>query len=297
MKKSFFSLMFILMFVSSMLGCSKLEPPVPVPAILPCKLLAGESTAFAVSNATTASSLEWYASAGQLTPAQGPTVTYTAPQNYSGLVIISVIAKKGNAEEKGEMTCEIIAPTPTPTSTPTATMTPSPTLTPLPTATLTPPPPMLELFFQSTGAKEFIYKNNGGELTALVLPSPNCIHSGIYGMQISYDMKGNGNGGWGVHWDEAPGKHFDASQYSALTFWVKGASGGETFQIGIRDTNKVEYKLESVAVVVVTQNWSRVSAPFTSFVGVNVSSIANINLGFNSNHRSGSICIDDFAFE
>ena len=114
-------------------------------------------------------------------------------------------------------------------------------------------------------------------------------------------MEGAGNGGWGVQWSSSPVGHFDASAFNALTFWVKGASGGEIFQIGMKDTtgnngNGTEAKLGSKDYLVVTQNWSQIILSFDEFKGVNIASLENINLGFNKDHGSGSICIDDMAF-
>jgi len=109
-------------------------------------------------------------------------------------------------------------------------------------------------------------------------------------------MKGQGNGGWGVHWDKAPSKYFDASGFNAFTFWVKGASGGETFQIGLKDISGKEVKLESIKFVVVSSKWMEATALFSDFEGVNVASLQNLNFGFNTSHGSGSICVDDLTF-
>ena len=182
---------------------------------------------------------------------------------------------------------------------PTLTITVAPsatdTSTPLPTDTPL-PPPLEEIFPQVNGGHKFVFINSGGLLTDQFVPNSDCIHSGEYGLQLIYDMKGQGNGGWGVQWNEASGKHFVASSFNAFTFWVKGASGGETFQIGLKDTFGKEVKVESVDLLVVAPEWMTITAPFSLFEGVNTASIENINIGFNSNHGSGTICVDDIAF-
>jgi len=142
--------------------------------------------------------------------------------------------------------------------------------------------------------------NRGGELTYRYVESEGCRHSGAYGLQLTYAMSGEGNGGWGVHWDNTPTQNFDASGFSALIFWVKGTSGGETFQIGLKDTNERESKVESGPLVIVSASeWRQVNVSLSQFrdKGVNIASLRNVNLGFNSNHGSGTICIDDIAFE
>jgi hypothetical protein len=149
----------------------------------------------------------------------------------------------------------------------------------------------------NNGGEDFVFINSGAVLTSKFIPNPACIHSDVYGMQLTYEMTGAANGGWGIHWDKAPSKYFDASGFNAFTFWIKGASGGETFQVGIKDTSGREVKVESVKLAIISSDWTKVAAPFSSFEGVNFASLQNINFGFNKNHGSGSICLDDFAFE
>ena len=189
---------------------------------------------------------------------------------------------------------EAFPPTLTSSTTPTATN--PPTSIPSPTLTYTPlPPPLMEIFPQVDSGEKFVYINNGGLLTDNFISKQNCVHSGSYGLQLSYDMKGAGNGGWGVQWINTPAKHFDISGYSTLSFWVKGASGDETFQIGIKDTRGNEPKIESVTLFLVTSDWSQVAIPLTMFKGIVSTSIENMNFGFNKNHATGSICIDDIS--
>ena len=112
-----------------------------------------------------------------------------------------------------------------------------------------------------------------------------------------FDMQGQGNGGWGVHWVNPPiATHFDASEFRTLTFWVRGMLGDETFQVDMKDTNDRSFWLESKSVLVVTQGWMKVSVPISKFQGVNTSSLENLTFGSNNTHGSGSICIDDIAF-
>jgi hypothetical protein len=113
-------------------------------------------------------------------------------------------------------------------------------------------------------------------------------------------MSGAGNGGWGVQWANAPSERFDASAFADLTLWIKGTSGGEIFQIGLKDTDGNEVKVESEPLVVVSASeWRPVTVPLSRFSdeGVNITSIENVNVGFNRDHGSGTICVDDVAFE
>lgn len=174
--------------------------------------------------------------------------------------------------------------------------TPAATATPAPIDTPPPPPPLVEIFPQVEDGVEFVFINSGGSLKNEFTPAQNCLHTGLYGLRLTYEMEGEGNGGWGVLWDNAPAGHFNASDFSALTFWVKGKSGGETFQIGLKDAAGTEAKIESKLVVVVTEDWTMVNIPLDKFEGTNAASISNINFGFNKDHSAGSLCIDDIAF-
>jgi hypothetical protein len=186
-------------------------------------------------------------------------------------------------------------PAPGNTSEPTATSTPSMTSTM--TATSTPlPQPLAEIFPQVGGGEVFVYKNNGGELSNKFLDTPDCIHSGLYSLQLVYAMSRTANAGWGVQWVNAPAGHFDSSGFSALTFWVRGTSGSETFQVGLKDTSGNEVKLESGQLLDVTTDWKPATIPLSAFEGVNPARIENLNFGFNRDHGSGSICLDDIAF-
>jgi len=291
-KNILFAIIVVLMFVST--GCdTTLEPAVPVAAQPPCRLDAGTSIPLIATGGQGSVTLEWSASIGDITPSQGPTVTYTAPNNYAGDVVIILTTKNGKKSVSENIMCTVNA---LPTATPTATPEPTATFTPLPTITSTPPPPLFEIFPQVDGGKDFVYINNGGELTPTIIPNQNCIHSGVYGLQLTYAMKEKGNGGWGVLWDNSPSKYFNASGFNAFVFWVKGAVGGEIFQVGLKDINGNEAKIESIKLVVVSRDWMKATARFSDFNGVNVASLQNVNFGFNQSHGSGSICVDDLAF-
>jgi len=190
-----------------------------------------------------------------------------------------------------------LSATPVPSATEMATATIAPTITATPTSTNTPlPPPLVEIFPQVDGGEKFVYINNGGSLSDRFVPAENCVHFGSYGLQLSYDMKGDGNGGWGVQWNNAPAKYFDASSFSTFAFWVKGTYGGEIFQVSLKDTGGNEVKVESDTLLIVTTDWILVKVPLGKFKGVNTTSIENVNFGFNKNHGTSSICIDDISF-
>ncbi len=190
---------------------------------------------------------------------------------------------------------EMLRPTQTPTFTPTLTASPSPTSTPTPSPTPCPGGVLCEIFPQVGDGEAFVFINPPGSLTDQLVE--DCRYSGRYGLRLTYAFSEAGNGGWGVHWHKAPLRHFNASRFSAIEFWVRGAAGDETFQIGLKDTDETEVKVESKPLVVLSPSeWVKVRVDLGKFAGVNTASIRNVNFGFNRDHGTGSICIDDIAF-
>ena len=106
------------------------------------------------------------------------------------------------------------------------------------------------------------------------------------------------DGGWGVHWDHAPTQHLDASGFNHFSFWVRGASGEELFEIGLKDTSAREIRIASKDWIAASdlKQGIQVIIPLAEFKGVNQQSLNNISFSFNALHGSGSICIDSMAF-
>ncbi|MFQ6026062.1 MAG: carbohydrate binding domain-containing protein [Dehalococcoidia bacterium] len=136
-----------------------------------------------------------------------------------------------------------------------------------------------------------------GSVFQFDLDNEGCARTGEFGNRVSYSNSGPAFSGWGIQWDGSPDQHFNGFLFTKLTFWVKGDAGGETFQVGLKDTSGKEVKVESTSYVAVTTDWRQVTIPLVDFSGVNKGSIANWNLGFNNTHGHGVICVDDGKFE
>lgn len=286
-----------------LVSCNGAETPPQVGNItgLPDAIQAGAQIGLSIEATGQDLRFEWIATDGNFSDPTKASVIYTAP-NSSVEVVITVNVTSRKQTVTKSIKFNVVTPTPEPTDTPPpATPTPEPTFTPESTATQsptsTPPlPPLVETFPQVDGGEEFAFINQDGVLSNEFVPAQNCVHSGSSGLQLTYEMKDAGNGGWGVYWDDAPTTHFDASDFTTFTFWIRGASGGETFQIGLKDTSDKEIKVESKSLALVTSDWLIVTVPLSKFKGVNTASVRNVNFGFNKSHGSGSVCIDDIAF-
>lgn len=177
--------------------------------------------------------------------------------------------------------------TPTPCKTSTCTITPISTM---------PPAPLVEIFPQINGGEAFVFTNEGGILSSEVVRGQRCTHSGNYGLELTFDMKNIGNGGWGIHWKNTKKSSFDASDYTSFSFWIKGDIGSETFQVCFKDTSGAEARIETKSFTIISTEWTHVSIPLSQFQDVNLATIENFSFGFNASHDSGRLCIDDIRF-
>jgi len=227
-------------------------------------------------------------------------------------VIVAFIGVIGIMIQADWFSARMTPPTPTlppsateavaiiPTSEPTLTFTAEPSgtsLPPTPTATSTPiPPPLLEIFPQAENGAAFVFVNNPA-VFASDFVRDNCAREGVYGLKLAYDINNSGSAGWGVQWADSATGYFDVTAYSALVFWVKGGTGDERFQVGIKDDLKREYKIESTDLIVLSEDWQLVRVPLASFRDVNLAFVNNLNFGFNLNQTKGVLCIDDISLE
>ena len=294
-----------LVLVCGLLGaCSPPPPPVvgEIDVQPSTTIFVGGMATLTTKASGTDLQFRWTTARGNLSSSTTSSVIYTAPASPGPDTATIEVTGKGGSTVRSITFEVIVPPTPTPTPTPTLFPTDTPTLAPTATPTLTPTPVRIlaEIFPQVGYGEDFVFMNKGGELNYQYSEEEGCRHSGKFGLQLTYAMSGEGNGGWGVQWDNAPTGDFDASGFSALVLWVIGAYGGETFQIGLKDADGREFKVESKPLVLVSRSkWQMVRVELSQFRenGVNVASLRNLNFGFNRNHGSGMICIDDIAFE
>jgi PKD repeat protein len=95
---------------------------------------------------------------------------------------------------------------------------------------------------------------------------------------------------------------FDARSHDALSFWVKGAGGGELFKVSLRDANWRETKIPITDLLPegVTNQWQKVSIPFASFANISDwGRLDNFAIVFEEaiGSGSGTIYIDDVKVE
>jgi hypothetical protein len=164
-----------------------------------------------------------------------------------------------------------------------------------------------EMFPQADAGQQFVWANPDGAVKAgfaRECAKPKLVNAlglggASSGLRLQYGLvPAMRDGGWGVHWDQAPTHHFDASGFAHFSFWVRGARGEESFEIGLKDTDARETKIDAKDWIAASdlRNGVEVIVPLTEFKGVKKQSLNNVSFSFNALHGSGSICIDSMAF-
>ncbi len=96
----------------------------------------------------------------------------------------------------------------------------------------------------------------------------------------------------------------DLSQYSVMTFMLKGANGGESFRVGMNDS--VSNKREDMVCIgsinrflpgcgSVTRDWQIVRIPMKEFYGPDIKQVFSLTFDINE-ETSGTFWIDDLRF-
>jgi hypothetical protein len=142
-------------------------------------------------------------------------------------------------------------------------------------------------------------------------------HFGSVGraLMIKYDKKKEGGpygtGGWCGYYTmlRSGAKYFDTTPYTAITFQVKGATGGENFKLGVADKHWEEIgdsvKSEDIIKYLpegkITTNWQKANVPLETFF-LERKEIASIaicfeNECFPTGAAKGTVYIDDLKIE
>ncbi len=202
----------------------------------------------------------------------------------------------------------VASPTPTRTATATATRTftwtATRTITSTPTWTSTAVAGTLLADFQSgadptsSGGTCYAFSDadEGGLSSAGAVYSSVAFHgSAGYAIKFNYTIRSNNNlGYWYGGWVTTTGTRSNWTGVSALTFWVKGCSGGESFWVKLRGGGTVK-QVAVTNFVTINSAWQQVSIPLTAFpAGLVWSSIQQIEFVV-ATAATGCAYIDDIA--
>ncbi len=137
-------------------------------------------------------------------------------------------------------------------------------------------------------------------------------------LKLGYDKKadteGAGSGGWCGYYTVLKGfkggedVYVDASDKKAVTLWVKGQQGGETFAVGLadrtwdqqEDSRKAGAIGQYLPAGVVTTEWQQATIPLEEFF-VDNAQLATISINFEADLMpeggAGVVYIDEMAIE
>lgn len=159
---------------------------------------------------------------------------------------------------------------------------------------------------------DFSYLNLLGRKTNTYKKLPSVCHHTLdekvyYGdsgksLRIDYDKQGTGWAGYYSLLNQIDGEWFDLSEFDRVSFMIKGAKGGEDFEIGMADKNWViigdSLKGGSVTNYLpdgVTTEWQEVVIPLADFGLLDLTEMGSFVINFNKK-QSGTVWIDDLKF-
>lgn len=120
-------------------------------------------------------------------------------------------------------------------------------------------------------------------------------YEGLGALKLTYDRKND----WVGYWSEV---NKNVSNYNSLRFFLKGVGGGEKFKVELNDSynNKGTVPISEISGFSngAPSSWEEVAIPLEAFEqdGVNLSSLQEIDIVFDTSPDSGSILIDQIKF-
>lgn len=107
-----------------------------------------------------------------------------------------------------------------------------------------------------------------------------------YSYKVSYNISGYGGLWMGLN-------NLNIQMRQVLSFMVKGTRGNEIFEVGLKDMQGIEIKVDVRKYKKVTKKWERIIIPIDDFQGVDLANLDNVSFSFRS---SGKVYIDEIKF-
>ena len=121
-------------------------------------------------------------------------------------------------------------------------------------------------------------------------------------LRIDYKKESTGWCGYYTMLNQIDGEYYDLRPYKAVSFMIKGAKGGERFEVGMADKNWViigdSLKAGSVTKYLpkgVTAEWQEVIIPLEDFGLLDFSEMGSFVMNFNEKEE-GTVYIDNLKF-
>lgn len=121
-------------------------------------------------------------------------------------------------------------------------------------------------------------------------------------LRLNYNKEATGWCGYYTLLNQIDGDYFDLSWYDTVSFWVKGAKGGEAFEIGMADRNWLTIgdsvkagPVEKYLPGGVTTEWQEVVIPLSDFGALDFSQMGSFVINFHKK-ESSTLYVDDLKF-
>ena len=121
-------------------------------------------------------------------------------------------------------------------------------------------------------------------------------------LRLDFSKKGTGWCGYFTLLNQVDGEYFDLSRYKSVSFWVKGARGGEIFELGMADKNwlNIGDSLKAGSIVRylpsgVTTEWQKVTIPLEDFGQLDFTLMGSFAINFYKKGQ-GTLFVDDLKF-
>ncbi|MEA3305709.1 MAG: discoidin domain-containing protein [Candidatus Omnitrophota bacterium] len=154
-------------------------------------------------------------------------------------------------------------------------------------------------YLNSLGGSFGTWNDNGAVIESAFNNNPAVTYGGSgLSLELNYDVSAqdNSNSGFWTGLSVQP----DMSAYGFVSLLIKGADGGESFKIGLKDFYYSETKLliNDYLLNGVTTEWQRVSVPLTDFAGVDIASSESLSITFENGlgANSGTLYVDEIRF-
>ncbi|MEM2679212.1 MAG: cohesin domain-containing protein [Candidatus Hadarchaeales archaeon] len=117
-------------------------------------------------------------------------------------------------------------------------------------------------------------------------------YEGLGCLKLTYNR---GTSSWVGYWSFLhPDQHgIDVSGYKYLSMYVKGASGGESFRVELKDSSN---KVSKQVISGITSSWKEFRLDLSGFSGVSLTSLAMVNFVMDLPPNSGTVYIDLVRF-
>jgi hypothetical protein len=293
--RNIFPKAFLFFAIGFLAGCGSNSVPPQVGEITvgpSTTIMVGDKASLTLPVSGTDIKFEWTVRRGSLIDPTQQNVIYIAPDSPGPDIVTVKVAYGG-----GEIIKSIpfnVGELPPPTTTPVLEDTPTTTAVPKP-ITCNHPSVTKNLFPQlADESGQFPIYGPETETRFLCQAVYDRVHDdGQMSVHIKFESFQENFGWWGI----ATPNGYNAALFSEICLWAYVQEPNQSFRLKMKDTAKKEKGI--IIILEITNEWEEVCVELTKFVelGVKVTSLDNVNLGFETPTGGAEIWIADLEFK